>query len=563
MGLRISAESIFKSKSIAKISGMLGIDVHQYRVLLGLFSMLSDRLEFMGLTAGISKAVGFYILGSLLLSLPVLGNPSLPGYLLLMIGFSMFAILWILLMDAANSIMNPDEASVLAHQPIRGATYVAAKLTHILVVVAVIIPALNLIPAIAGLHLHGSRWFYPLTHLMAAYFAGLFIAFLVCGIYGWLFHFISPANLKNASLWLQLIAFIVMPAFQQIAILAGAGRLRIVGAFLRSSWMPWRWFVAMGLTGHSGYPEFSAWEAGAACLITCIFIALGLRAFRADYMAKVADLIQGSASPANGRSRMPWLNPLIRRLTGAPSGYGAFSFMSTMLRRDWNFRRQVIPLVLPFLIAPMAAVIGSIRKSPFVFGSYAISDFSLMHLFPHFLGLILAVACMLVPYTAEPKGASVFVNLPIGRLRPFVRGIYASLWMPLAILHLFLLVPCIWFWGAIQGVLFICFSVALISIYEGLAILLIDGFPFANAFKPSMAKAMPLIYLAAAIPILFFAAIQWLVFHSALLVLASATVLALLACATAHFSLGRLENTVRVNLTQLGFLPTEMFKELE
>ena len=104
---------------------------------------------------------------------------------------------------------------------------------------------------------------------------------------------------------------------------------------------------------------------------------------------------------------------------------------------------------------------------------------------------------------------------------------------------------------------------ALISIYAGLAILLMDGFPFADAFKPGMAKAMPLIYLAAAIPILFFAAIQWLVFHSALLVLASATVLALLAYATAHFSLGRLENTARVNLTQLGFLPTEMFKELE
>jgi hypothetical protein len=170
---------------------------------------------------------------------------------------------------------------------------------------------------------------------------------------------------------------------------------------------------------------------------------------------------------------------------------------------------------------------------------------------------------MLVPYTAEPKGASVFVNLPIARLRPFVRGIYSSLWMPLAILHLFLLVPCVWFWGVIQGVLFICFSVALISVYAGLAILLVEGFPFGNAFKPSMAKAMPLIYLASAIPILFFAAIQWLVFHSPFLVFMSATVLALLAYAIAHFSLGRLENTVRVNLTQLGFLPTEMFKELE
>ena len=218
MELRSSAEEIVKSKSLGKLCGILGINIRQYRLLLGLFSTLSDRLEFMGLTAGLNKALGFYLVGSLLLSLVVLAKPTLPGYLLFMIGFSMFILLWILLMDAANSIMNPDEASVLAHQPISGATYVAAKLTHVLVIVGAIIPALNLIPAIAGLSLRDSRWFYPLTHLLAAYLAGLFIAFLVCGIYGWLFRFISPANLKNASLWLQLLAFMVMPIFQQVAI---------------------------------------------------------------------------------------------------------------------------------------------------------------------------------------------------------------------------------------------------------------------------------------------------------------------------------------------------------
>jgi len=144
-----------------------------------------------------------------------------------------------------------------------------------------------------------------------------------------------------------------------------------------------------------------------------------------------------------------------------------------------------------------------------------------------------------------------------------VRGIYASLWTPLAILHLFLLVPCIFFWGAIEGMLFTCFSLALVSIYAGLGILLVDGFPFGNAFKPHVVAGMPMIYLAAAIPILFFAAIQWLVFNSSLLVLVAAIVLSLLGYAMARFSLGRLEKTVHVNLTQLGFIPTEMFRELE
>jgi hypothetical protein len=556
-------EIFFRSKIIGRIGGMMGINIRQCRILLNLFSTLSGRLEFMGLSVGIDKVVGFYLAGSLLLSLVVLGKPSLPGYLSFMIGFSMFSILWILLMDAANSIMNPDEASVLAHQPISGATYVAAKLAHVLIVVTVIIPALNLIPAIAGLYLNDSRWFSPLTHLMAAYFAGLFIAFLVCGLYGWLFRFISPRNLKNASLWLQLIAFLVMPAFQQLAILASAGKLRILGALLRPAWMPWRWFVALGLIGRSGYPGFSAWEACAACLVTCLLIGFGLRAFRADYMSKVSSLIYGSASTISRRTQMSWLNPLVRKLTGAPSGYGSFSFMSIMLRRDWNFRRLAFQIIIPFLLMTLAAVIISIKKSPFTSGRFSFGDFTLMPLFPHFIGINLMVVCMLIPYTAEPKGSSIFLNLPVGRLRPFVRGIYSSLWMILAVSNLCLLCPCIWFWGVVQGVLFICFSTALDSIYAGLAILLIGGLPFANALKPNMLSSMPFIYPAAVIPIFIFAMIQWLVFQNHFLVLAAAILLALLAFAITHFSLGRLENKVRVNLTMLGFVPTELFKELE
>ena len=44
----------------------------------------------------------------------------------------MVLLLEILFQDAAQSLMNHDEAYTLAHPPIRGATYVAAKLTHLL-----------------------------------------------------------------------------------------------------------------------------------------------------------------------------------------------------------------------------------------------------------------------------------------------------------------------------------------------------------------------------------------------------------------------------------------------
>jgi ABC-2 type transport system permease protein len=553
---------ILGSRGVGKLCLALGIDPRQYRLLLGLFSLLSDRLEFMGTTVSLKKVIGGYVFISLLLSLIAFANPPLHGYLLIILGSSMLFMFMILTQDVANSIMNPDEASVLAHQPIRGATYVAAKLTHVFVIVAVITSSLNALPAIAGLYLRQSHWFYPLTHLMAAYLAGLFIAFLVCGIYGWLFLFIAPAKLKNAALWLQLLTLMIPTLIvNALQIVFGAKfleRTQIVSRALGSSWMPWRWFVALGLMGHTKYPGFSAWEAGAACLITCALIAFGLRGFRADYLIKVSALIQGSATSAARSPRGSWLNPLVRKLAGAPSGYGAFSWVCTMVRRDWNFRLQAFWNMGAGLILLLLMVVKGIRVSPFASGA-----FSPMHAVPHVLGVLLAVVCRLMSYTAEPQGASLFVTLPLVPLRPFVRGAYLSLWLPAGILHLCLLGPCIWFWGVAEGMLFISFSMALASVYVGLTVFFVDGFPFANAFKPSVGKELSMVFLIMLIPIAPLLLVQWLIFHHAFLVMAAAIALAFLAFVAAHFSLGRLEKRIHANLQLLGFGPQQMFKELE
>jgi len=541
---------------------MLGIDPRQYSLLLDLFSLLSDRMEFMGTTVGLNRAAGWYFAMSLFFSVGAFIIPSLSGYLFLMIGYSMLFMLCVLWMDAGNSILNPDEASVLAHQPISGATYVAAKLTHLLSLVVILIPALNLVPAVAGLYLRESRWFYPLTHLMAAYVAGLFVAFFVCAIYGWCFRYIAPAKLKNAALWLQLVVFPLMAIGNTILMHANSAPV-VARRVLGSSWMPWRWFVALGLAGQAQYAGFSAWEAGAACLFTAAFIALGLRAFKADYLINVSTLIQGSAASVVRRPQVSWLNPLVRSITGSPSGYGAFSFVNTMLLRDWNLRRQALPLVAIYFGSPLFLVIGNIRNSPFFSGDFTLKNFSLMHILPHLLGIGLAVLCPLLSYTAEPVGASMFVPLPLGRLRPFVGGVCLSLWVPMGIIHLLLLGPCIWFWGAVQGILFVGFSLALVSLYLSLAVLLVDGFPFANAFRPSSGAELPVLMLGGMVPALIFGIFQWIIFRNTLLVLAAAVVLALLSAAVSRSSLGRFEKKARANLAVMGFGPQKMFKELE
>ena len=548
--------------AVRKLFGSLGINPHQYRLLLDLFALLGERMEFMGLTFGLNRAVGWYFAMSVFFALVAFVGISLPGYLFLMIAYTLIFVLYLLLTDAANSIMNPDEASVLAHQPIRGATYVAAKVTHLLVLVAVIVPALNLLPALAGLYIKGARWFYPCTHLLAAYLAGLFVAFLVCSIYGWLFIIISPRKLKNAVLGLQLAAFPVMAIFNALAMQGEQGMQRLLPRVLGSSWMPWRWFVALGLLGHAKYPSFSTWEATAAFLITLAFIGFGLRAFRTDYLIKVSAMVQGSAVSKKRRARIPLFYPLVRRLVGAPSGYGAFSFINVMLRRDWNIRKQALPVIGMFVLYPLILSVSSIRHSPVISGDWSIQSFSPMHTLPHMLGIGLVILCPLISYTAEPLGAAMFVPLPIGRLRPFVRGMYLSLCLPIGVIHLLLLGPCIWIWGLAWGTLFIGFSAVLVAFYLSLALLLVDGFPFATAFRPSAGAEFPVILLLGMIPVGIFAVIQWIIFHKALLVLVAVIVLAFLSLVTTHFRLGNLEKKVHAQLKLLGIGSPAMFKEV-
>jgi hypothetical protein len=548
---------------IRKFFESLGINPHQYRLLLDLFAMLGDRMEFMEFKFGLNRAIGWYSAMSVFFALVAFFGISLSGYLFLMITYTLIFMLYLLLMDAANSIMNPDEASVLAHQPIRGATYVAAKVTHLLVIVAVIVPALNLLPAIAGLFIKGARWFYPSTHLLAAYLAGLFVAFLVCSIYGWLFLIVSPRKLKNAVLGLQLAAVPLMTICNSLAIQGEQRMQQLLPKVLGSSWMPWRWFVALGLLGHAKYPGFSSWEAAAAFFITLAFIGFGLRAFRSDYLIKVSAVMQGSAVSKTRPKRISLLRPLVRKIAGAPSGCGAFSFMNVMLRRDWNIRRQALPVAGMFVFYPLILSISSIHRSPVISGDWSISSFSPMHTLPHMLGIGLVILCPLISYTAEPRGSAMFVPLPIGRLRPFVRGIYLSLYMPLGIIHLLLLAPCIWIWGAVWGALFIGFSAVLVSLYLGLAIVLVDGFPFANTFRPSAGAEFPVLLLLGMIPVAMFAVIQWIIFHNALLVLGAMIVLAFLSLVVTHFSLGNLEKKVRAQLKLLGIGSPGMFKEME
>ncbi len=550
-------DRILEFKLTGKVFARLGIDVRQYRLLLRLFATLSGRLEILGSTISLISIVRGVIPLSIFISLPVLARPKPQYFLFYLLSLTMFFLLWILFEDTSHSLLNADEASVMAHQPIGGRTYVAAKLTHLLSVIAVFVPAMNAIPALAGLYLREARWFYPLTHLLAAYLAGLFVASLLCGVYGWLFRFVPPSRIKGAAMWMQVLAILVLPQMNMLWKSA-------VAKAASSPWLPFRWFVAVGLQGSTSNSEFPIWQAGIAVLATCGLIVFGLRGLGTDYLVRASTLLQGSASAASRVSRQSRLHLLTQKLTGAPSGCGAFAFTSIMLRRDWHFRRQALPLMLVYLFGAVGLVVSGIGTSPYVSGAFAFRGFPPMLFFPSILSLICLMPCVMLRFTAEARGAWIYTILPFERLRPFARGMFLSLWIPIVgVIHFCLLIPCIWFWGPAHGFLFVLFSSALASLFLALAFLLVDALPFSESFAPGKAEDAQMGMILGLVLAVIIAGVQWLVFHSIPLVVAETALLLVLTALVAHVGFRKLERDMRTQLELFQLGPQHLFKEVD
>lgn len=547
-----------------------GVDRVQYGILLRLFRTLSDRRELTGQLGMDRKAMGtmqfWYLLFGGLLSLVALDG-RIPGvaFLAIILGATVFMLVPMLVSEAANAFMNPAEAFVLAHQPIRGRTFIAAKATYILLTTLRAVLSLNMLPALAGLMLRDTGLFYPVTHLLSVSLAGLFTALMMCGMFGILFRFVPISRLRNAARWMQLVLAVIFPLmirlgrYMPIRSMLPAGFKFNIHDAIWSAFPP-MWFIALGLAGQPGRPALSLAFALPVMVVSVAFIAYGARSLSQDYMTSVVMMMRGERTRRRISSTRDWLGEMVRRLTGRPSGRAAYSFVSKMAVRDWQFRRFVLQGTVPFVFILFQAIRnGKIAGSPFAKG------FAVAHVMPHALGFILMTICAVLPYSDQYRGSWIFLTVPMSGIQSFVRGVYWSLWLPFAAVpHLFILAFGIWFWGPVDALLFTAYSLALTSLYLGATLRLVNGLPFGSAPKARRgAASLPLMLAAFAIAGTL-VALQYFFFFRHIPVVIVVTLMAgAIAVLLSKDTLRGVEKNVMHNLNMLAAGRNQMFKELE
>ncbi|HVT47392.1 MAG TPA: hypothetical protein VHD57_06360 [Vicinamibacterales bacterium] len=543
----------------------LGVSPGQYQVLVDLFGALGERREVanqLGSNAGAMRLTSAALLiPGAFIALTAFGPASLASYNLTTTVLTSFVLFLLLVMEATESFFNPAEAIVLAHRPIGGATYFAAKFTYLVVVVWRAELALNGPAAVAGLMKPGARWFYPLTHMAAAWTAGLFVALISCALLGGLFRLLPSSRVRNAALWMQLVAITIPLAFGPAARPLQRVAVRMLPHSIGAGWslLPFAWFNALAVVGQTRPVTPLGWPALVGAAASAIFIAFGIRSLSVGYMTRIASVMRAGRR-SRRRARRSVGGRVVRLLSGSPSGRAAFGFLTRMMASDWQFRRAALQFTLVAVIGAPAIVLSGRTASPF-----EPDRLSLIGLLPEFLPFFTMMVCSLLAYSDHYRGAWIFATATDAGRRGYVRGIYWSICLlflavPLAAATIFY-AP---YWGPRDALLFGAYGLAVASLLLGAQLLLIDGLPFGHPPRPARTYGLMAVIMFGPVVLgIAWIAQGWLIYRSRWGVVAATAVFTCVAVVVVRYGLRELAMKIGRDLARMGGASQGMFESAD
>jgi len=101
-------------------------------------------------------------------------------------------------------VCDPEDLNIIGHQPLPARTYAAARVTNLLAYVLLMCVSLNLFPAVVGVGLRDSGWWFLPLYSLAAVACNLLAAAAVILVYNLVLGHEPTAQLCDALAWLQV-----------------------------------------------------------------------------------------------------------------------------------------------------------------------------------------------------------------------------------------------------------------------------------------------------------------------------------------------------------------------
>jgi hypothetical protein len=214
----------------------------------------------------------------------------------------------LLLVDFTGVVVSPHDYGVLGPRPIDSRTYFAARLTSVMVYVAVISVALALFPALAYAVVRGLGAAVIPATLIAVVLCNLAATVVVIAGYVFLLGSVHPRRLRRATTYLQLVTSVGFYALYYLVTLAFRHSVFDRISFGEAPWLwadPATWFAALVPIAAGQATGGDVAAAAAAIVVTGFSVPLAAGRLSLDYAQRLGEVTAAAEPPSPKRRSLP------------------------------------------------------------------------------------------------------------------------------------------------------------------------------------------------------------------------------------------------------------------
>jgi ABC-2 type transport system permease protein len=270
----------------------------------------------------------------------------------------------ILLLDFTSMVLSPDDYLILAARPVSSRTYFAARLTSVLMYVGGMAAVFALLPALVYVFWWQLGWVAGAATIVALVLSDSVLAILVITVYTALLSVISPAKVRRATSYLQLV--LMMSFYGMIWVLVDAQQSWVTTLSfdrLPLLWLnPASWFAAIvPLAAHERSAALFA-AAGGATALTIASVPLAAGRLSLDYARRIGELMASGEPARHTRTRL---------LPGFTSGEARAMTLLVLghFRNEQRFRLAVLGLLPLSFFYILMGLRDGVLADPFVTAS--------------------------------------------------------------------------------------------------------------------------------------------------------------------------------------------------
>jgi len=284
-------------------------------------------------------------------------------YTLLILSYSMVMMVFSVILELGNTIINPDDADVLGHRPISPRTYFLARLFNLLIFIAFMGSALCFLPSLIGIAISGNGWLYAPVFFFVSLLANVTVGAAVLLVYTLLLRIMHYEKMKDMLAYLQIgFAFILFFFYQFIPRLA----------FASDHMHPFseHWLYAVPSAWFSGLVHFLQGNAetefqllaGTGIAVAVLLASVAFRRISLQYAGLVAELQVQSEGRKNrkGKFRQSAKPGKLSGLLGKESAAG-FRLVNIQIKRDRSVKLSLYPVFgIPLAMVLLAIIEGGL-----------------------------------------------------------------------------------------------------------------------------------------------------------------------------------------------------------